>query len=242
MIAVAYLEVWSRMFYWLLKHLVAGPFLRSLFGPDGVGAEHLPTKKGAVIFASTHLSVIDSFLLPLVLRRRIYFLAKSEYFTGKGVKGALTRWFFKSTGMLSIDRSGGKASEASLRTGLEVLNRGDWLGIYPEGTRSPDARLYRGRTGIARMILECELPVQVVPVVMVDAEKIMPPGAKRPKPGRVGIRFGKPLEFSRYQGMEPNRFILRSITDEVMSEIAALSDQEYVDGYASSYKNRAVTA
>jgi 1-acyl-sn-glycerol-3-phosphate acyltransferase len=192
-----------------------------------------------VIFASNHLSVIDSFLLPLVLRRRIYFLAKSEYFTGKGIKGTFVRWFFKSTGMLSIDRSGGKASEASLRTGLEVLNRGEWLGIYPEGTRSPDARLYRGRTGIARMILECERPVQVVPVVMVDAEKIMPIGAKRPKPGKVTIRFGEPLDFSRYHGMSGNRFVLRAITDEVMSEIAILSEQEYVDGYASSYKRAA---
>jgi 1-acyl-sn-glycerol-3-phosphate acyltransferase len=141
--------------------------------------------------------------------------------------------------MLSIDRSGGKASEASLRTGLEVLNRGEWLGIYPEGTRSPDARLYRGRTGIARMILECERPVQVVPVVMVDAEKIMPIGAKRPKPGKVTIRFGEPLDFSRYHGMSGNRFVLRAITDEVMSEIAILSEQEYVDGYASSYKRAA---
>ncbi|MFD2759033.1 lysophospholipid acyltransferase family protein [Gulosibacter faecalis] len=227
------------MIYWLLKHIVAGPILRSLFGPDIVGAEHLPKKKGAVIFASNHLSVIDSFLLPLVLRRRIYFLAKSEYFTGKGIKGTFVRWFFKSTGMLSIDRSGGKASEASLRTGLEVLNRGEWLGIYPEGTRSPDARLYRGRTGIARMILECERPVQVVPVVMVDAEKIMPIGAKRPKPGKVTIRFGEPLDFSRYHGMSGNRFVLRAITDEVMSEIAILSEQEYVDGYASSYKRAA---
>ncbi|MFD2673750.1 lysophospholipid acyltransferase family protein [Gulosibacter bifidus] len=230
------------MFYWLLKNVFAGPVLRRMFGPNVEGAENLPKHKGAVIFASNHLSVIDSFLLPLVLKRRIYFLAKSEYFTGKGVKGKLTRWFFLGTGMLPIDRSGGKASEASLKTGLEVLNRGDWLGIYPEGTRSPDARLYRGRTGIARMILECEQPVQVVPVIMVDAEKIMPIGAKRPKPGKVGIRFGKPMEFTRYQGMEPNRFILRAITDEIMSEIAAQSNQDYVDVYASSVKNRQTQA
>lgn len=230
------------MFYWLLKHVFAGPVLRRLFGPDVTGAENLPRHKGAVIFASNHLSVMDSFLLPLVLKRRIYFLAKSEYFTGKGIKGALTRWFFLATGMLPIDRSGGKASEASLNTGLEVLNRGDWLGIYPEGTRSPDARLYRGRTGIARMILQCEQPVQVVPIVMVDAEKIMPIGAKRPKPGRVGIRIGKAMDFTRYQGMTPNRFVLRAITDEIMSEIAALSDQEYVDVYASAVKNRQLQA
>lgn len=230
------------MFYWLLKHVFAGPILRRLFGPDVEGAQNLPRDKGPVVFASNHLSVIDSFLLPLILKRRIYFLAKSEYFTGKGIKGKLTRWFFLSTGMLPLDRSGGKASEAALKTGLEVLNRGDWLGIYPEGTRSPDARLYRGRTGIARMILECEQPVQVVPIVMVGAEKIMPIGAKRPKPGRVGIRVGKPMEFTRYQGMEPNRFILRAITDEIMSDIAELSDQEYVDVYASSVKNRQAQA
>ncbi|MGO1544193.1 MAG: lysophospholipid acyltransferase family protein [Gulosibacter sp.] len=224
------------MFYWLLKHLVAGPVARRLFRPVVEGAENIPDE-GAVILASNHLSVIDSFILPLVIKRRVNFLAKSEYFTGKGVKGLLSRWFFTSTGMIPMDRSGGKASESSLRTGLEVLERQGCLGIYPEGTRSPDARLYRGRTGIARMILEADTNVVVVPVVMVDTEKIMPIGAKRPKAGRIGIKLGEPLDFSRYRGMHSSRFILRSVTDEIMTEIAGLSDQDYADVYASKLRN-----
>lgn len=224
------------MLYWLLKHLVAGPIARRLFPTDVQGAENIPSK-GAVILASNHLSVIDSFILPLVIKRRVNFLAKSEYFTGKGVKGALTRWFFTSTGMIPMDRSGGKASESSLRTGLEVLERKGCLGIYPEGTRSPDARLYRGRTGIARMILEAKTNVVVVPVVMVETEKIMPIGAKRPKIGtEIGIKIGAPIDFSRYRGMHANRFILRSVTDEIMSEIAVMSDQDYADVYASTLR------
>lgn len=224
------------MFYWLLKHLVAGPAARRLFPTVVEGANNIPDK-GAVILASNHLSVIDSFILPLVIKRRVNFLAKSEYFTGKGFKGAVTRWFFTSTGMIPMDRSGGKASESSLQTGLEVLERKGCLGIYPEGTRSPDARLYRGRTGIARMVLEAKTNVKVVPVVMVDTEKILPIGAKRPKIGtKIGIRIGEPIDFSRYRGMHINRFILRSVTDEIMTEIAALSEQEYADVYASKLR------
>lgn len=224
------------MIYWLLKHLVAGPIARRLFPTVLEGAENIPDK-GAVILASNHLSVIDSFILPLVIKRRVNFLAKSEYFTGKGVKGALTRLFFTSTGMIPMDRSGGKASESSLRTGLEVLERKGCLGIYPEGTRSPDARLYRGRTGIARMVLEAETNVVVVPVVMVDTEKILPIGAKRPKIGtKIGIKIGEPIDFSRYRGMHTNRFILRSVTDEIMSEIAVMSKQDYTDVYASKLR------
>lgn len=224
------------MFYWLLKHLVAGPIARRLFPTALEGAHNIPDK-GAVILASNHLSVIDSFILPLVIKRRVNFLAKSEYFTGKGIKGTLSRWFFTSTGMIPMDRSGGKASESSLHTGLEVLERKGCLGIYPEGTRSPDARLYRGRTGIARMVLEAKTNVVVVPVVMVDTEKILPIGAKRPKIGtKIGIRIGEPIDFSRYRGMQTNRFILRSVTDEIMSEIAAMSEQVYADVYASKLR------
>lgn len=223
------------MIYWLLKHLIAAPAMRRLFRPTVIGAENIPAK-GPVILASNHLSVIDSFLLPSVIKRRVNFLAKSEYFTGKGVKGALVRTFFTSTGMLPIDRSGGKASEASLQTGLEVLENDGCLGIYPEGTRSPDARLYRGRTGIARMILECSKNVVVVPVVMVDTEKVMPIGAKRPKPGKTSVKIGAPIDFSRYRGMESSRFVLRAVTDEIMSEISEMSDQVYADVYASKLR------
>ncbi|MDO5052525.1 MAG: lysophospholipid acyltransferase family protein [Pseudoclavibacter sp.] len=225
------------MFYWLMHRLFAGPILKSTFRPWVQGIENVPAK-GAVLLASNHLSVIDSIFLPLVMDRPVTFLAKQEYFTGKGFKGALTREFFKATGMLPIDRSGGAGSEASLRTGLEVLNRGRVLGIYPEGTRSPDARLYRGRTGIARMILEAEVPVTVVPVVMVETEKIMPIGKRLPRLMRPGVVFGEPLDFSRFRGMKVDRFLLRSVTDEIMSELHALGDQEFRDVYASGVRSR----
>jgi 1-acyl-sn-glycerol-3-phosphate acyltransferase len=169
-------------------------------------------------------------------RRPVVFLAKSEYFTGKGIKGALTRWFFKSTGQLPIDRSGGKASEASLNTGLGVLSQGQVLGIYPEGTRSPDGRLYRGRTGIARMVLEAKVPV--IPVAMIDTEKVQPIGQRMPKIRRIGVIVGEPLDFSRFDGMEGDRIVLRAVTDEIMYELKQLSGQEYVDAYASSVKEK----
>ncbi|HQA23146.1 MAG TPA: lysophospholipid acyltransferase family protein, partial [Rhodoglobus sp.] len=146
------------MFYWFMKNLVAGPLVKTVFRPWVTGADNIP-KTGAVILASNHLSVVDSIFLPLVIERRISFLAKSDYFMGRGVKGWAIKNFLKGTGMLPIDRSGGKASEASLNTGLKVLARGEVLGIYPEGTRSPDGKLYRGRTGVARMILEAHVPV-----------------------------------------------------------------------------------
>lgn len=224
------------MFYWFMKHIVAGPLLKALFRPWVVGAENVP-KTGGVILASNHLSVIDSVFLPLYLDRRISFLAKSEYFTGTGLKGWATRVFMRATGQLPIDRSGGKASEASLNTGLGVLGRGELLGIYPEGTRSPDARMYRGRTGVARMVLEAGVPI--VPVAMIDTEKVMPIGTTLPKIRRPGIIIGKPLDFSRFQGLEGDRFVLRSVTDELMYELNRLSGQEYVDIYATSVKNRA---
>ena len=223
------------MFYWFMKNLVAGPLVKTVFRPWVTGADNIP-KTGAVILASNHLSVVDSIFLPLVIERRISFLAKSDYFMGRGVKGWAIKNFLKGTGMLPIDRSGGKASEASLNTGLKVLARGEVLGIYPEGTRSPDGKLYRGRTGVARMILEAHVPV--VPVAMIDTEKVMPIGSKLPKVRRIGVIFGEPLDFSRFEGLESDRFILRSITDEIMYELDRLSGQEYVDVYASSVRER----
>jgi len=226
----------GTLFYWFLKRVVLGPILRLIFRPYVIGLENVPATGGA-IFASNHLSFSDSIFLPLVVDRRITFLAKMDYFTGRGIKGRLTAGFFKGVGQLPVDRSGGSASEAALRTGLKVLRRGDCLGIYPEGTRSPDGRLYRGKTGVARMALEAEVPV--LPVAMIDTEKIQPPGRKRPTLGiRVGVKIGKPLDFSRYEGMEGDRFVLRSITDEIMYELMDLSGQEYVDIYAQVAKDR----
>jgi len=221
--------------YFILKTFVLGPLLRVLFRPWVRGIENIPTT-GPVILASNHLSFSDSIFLPLQSRRPVVFLAKSEYFTGKGLKGALTRWFFKSTGQLPIDRSGGKASEASLNTGLRVLSQGQVLGIYPEGTRSPDGRLYRGRTGIARMVLESKAPI--IPVAMIDTEKVQPIGKRLPRIRRIGIVVGTPLDFSRFDGMEGDRIVLRAVTDEIMYELRKLSGQEYVDAYASSVKEK----
>jgi 1-acyl-sn-glycerol-3-phosphate acyltransferase len=227
------------MAYFILKSLILGPLLRMLFRPWVRGAQNIPST-GAAILASNHLSFSDSIFLPLQTRRPVVFLAKSEYFTGKGLKGALSRWFFKSTGQLPIDRSGGKASEASLNTGLKVLAQGQLLGIYPEGTRSPDGRLFRGRTGIARMVLEAKVPV--IPVAMIDTEKVQPIGKRLPRIRRIGIIIGEPLDFSRFTGMEGDRIVLRAITDEIMYELMKLSGQEYIDVYATSVKKPQASA
>ena len=227
------------MFYWVLKTVVLGPLLRILFRPWVEGEENIP-EDGAAIFASNHLSFSDSIFLPLVLPRRLTFLAKADYFTGRGLKGRATAAFFRGVGQLPVDRTGGKAGEAALSSGLKILRRGELLGIYPEGTRSPDGRLYRGRTGVARMALESGAPV--LPVAMIGTDKAQPTGKKVPKIMRIGIRIGAPLDFSRYEGMEDDRFVLRSITDEIMYELMLLSGQEYVDEYATSMKNRLLQA
>jgi 1-acyl-sn-glycerol-3-phosphate acyltransferase len=227
------------LFYWVLKTVVLGPILRLLFRPWVEGEENIP-EEGPAILASNHLSFSDSIFLPLVVQRRVTFLAKSDYFTGRGIKGRMTAAFFKGVGQLPIDRSGGRAGEAALRSGLKVLRRNEVLGIYPEGTRSPDGRLYRGRTGVARMALEAGCPV--LPVAMIGTDKAQPTGKVLPKIMRIGVRIGKPLDFSRYEGMEDDRFVLRSITDEIMYELMLLSGQEYVDMYATSMKDRILAA
>ncbi len=221
------------MLYWLLKKIFVGPILKLIFRPWVEGEKNVPMT-GAAILASNHLSFSDSFFLPVALPRRITFPAKLEYFTGSGIKGRLTRWFFLGVGQIPIDRTGGSASEAAIKAGLKVLRKGQLLGIYPEGTRSPDGRLYKGKTGIARMALEAGCPV--IPVAMIDTDKAQPTGQVVPNIVRVGMRIGRPLDFSRYEGMEHDRFVLRSITDEIMYELMLLSGQEYVDVYASTVK------
>jgi 1-acyl-sn-glycerol-3-phosphate acyltransferase len=224
------------MFYWFMKNIIIGPPVRAIFRPWSLGLANVPSS-GPVIIASNHISFVDSIFIPLLMPRRMVFLAKSEYFRGRGLRGMLMRFFFVGIGMLPMDRSGGKASEASLNTGLEVLNEGGVLGIYPEGTRSPDGNLYRGRTGVARMVLEAGVPV--IPVAVVDTNKVMRVGSNRPHVHRVGVIYGKPLDFSRYAGLEGDRFILRSVTDEITYEIARLGGQQYVDVYASSMRQKA---
>ncbi|MFE1247901.1 lysophospholipid acyltransferase family protein [Streptomyces sp. NPDC058735] len=223
-----------------MKVAVGGP-LKVAFRPWVEGLENVPAE-GPAILASNHLSFSDSFFLPAVLDRKVTFIAKAEYFTTPGVKGRLTAAFFKGVGQLPVDRSGARgAGEAAIRSGVEVLERGELFGIYPEGTRSPDGRLYRGKPGgLARVALATGAPV--IPVAMIDTEKIQPPGKVVPKLMRPGIRIGKPLDFSRYQGMEHDRFVLRAVTDEVMYEIMRLSGQEYVDMYATAMKRQLAEA
>lgn len=227
------------MLYWLLKRVLLGPILLAVYRPWVEGAENVPAS-GPAIIAGNHLTVVDSLFMPLVIERRVTFLAKSDYFTERGVKGWLKRIFFGGTGNVPIDRSGGKASEAALRTGLKILQRGDLLGIYPEGTRSPDGRLYRGRTGVARMALEARAPV--IPVAMIGTFEMQPPGRIIPKVRRPGVRFGKPLDFSRYYGMESDRYVLRAVTDEIMYALMQLSGQEYIDIYATRAKQEIAEA
>jgi 1-acyl-sn-glycerol-3-phosphate acyltransferase len=227
------------MLYWLLRRILLGPALRVLYRPWVKGLENIPVE-GPAIFASNHLSFSDHFFLPLKVPRQITFLAKADYFNGPGLKGWLMAAFFRGAGQIPIERSGGRASEAALRTGMNVLKRGELLGIYPEGTRSPDGRLYRGKTGVARMALESGVPV--IPVAMIGTHKVQPPGKLIPRFGKVGVVIGKPLDFSRYEGMATDRFVLRSVTDEIMYELMVLSGQEYVDIYAATMKERLAAA
>jgi len=221
------------VFYYVLKYVLLGPLLRLLFRPRIEGLEHIPDD-GAAIVAGNHLSFSDHFLMPAIIRRRITFLAKAEYFTGPGLKGRLTAAFFRSAGQIPVDRSGKEAGQAAIREGLGVLRKGELLGIYPEGTRSHDGRLYKGKVGVAAMALKAQVPV--IPCAMVGTFEIQPPGQVMPRIKRVTIRFGEPLDFSRYEGMDNEKAILRAVTDEIMYAILGLSGQEYVDRYAAEVK------
>ncbi|GIE76049.1 putative 1-acylglycerol-3-phosphate O-acyltransferase [Actinoplanes philippinensis] len=221
------------MFYWLLKLVVLGPVLKLVFRPKVEGLHHVP-RSGPVILACNHLSFSDSIFTPLIMRRKVTFVAKAEYFTGKGIKGWFSRMFFTGAGTIPVDRSGGEAAQAALDTLLRVLREGNVAGIYPEGTRSPDGRLYRGKTGVARLALESGAPV--VPVALLNTDEIQPTGTLIPTVKRVRIRIGQPLDFSRYADQRGDRFVERAITDEIMYELMALSGREYVDVYASTLK------
>lgn len=221
------------MFYYLLKYVLLGPLLRLVFRPRIEGLEHVPAS-GAAIVAGNHLSFADHFLMPAILKRRITFLAKKEYFTGPGVKGRLTAFFFRSAGQIPVDRTGKEAGQAAIREGLGVLGKDKLLGIYPEGTRSHDGRLYKGKVGVAVMALKAGVPV--IPCAMIGTFEAQPPGKVIPNIHPVTIRFGEPLDFSRYEGMENEKAILRAITDEIIYAILNLSGQEYVDEYAAVAK------
>ena len=201
-----------------------------LFRPKVKGLRHVPGT-GPVIIASNHLSFSDSIFMPLVVPRKVTFLAKSEYFTSPGPKGLLKKLTFIALGQVPVDRSGGRRSEAALITGLKVLAEGKCLGIYPEGTRSPDGRLYKGRTGIARLAIESGAPI--IPVAMFNTEKIQPSGTVMPKVMRVEMIFGEAMYFD---GDSTDLQHLRDVTDQIMSTIQELSGQDYVDTYATKAK------
>jgi 1-acyl-sn-glycerol-3-phosphate acyltransferase len=223
------------VFYWFLKLLALGPMLRIVFRPKTKGLKNVPTE-GPVILASNHLSYADWLFVPLTVSRRVSYVAKAEYFTSPGFSGWLQKLFFTGAGQIPIDRAGANAAEGALMSARAVLESGDIFGIYPEGTRSPDGRLYRGRTGVARLAIESGAPV--IPVGVVGTDVIAPPDKKFGKVVRPSIHYGEPMDFSRYQGMENDRFILRAVTDEIMYEIMRLSGQEYVDAYANRGKKK----
>jgi 1-acyl-sn-glycerol-3-phosphate acyltransferase len=209
-------------------HAVVPPVAKLVWRPTVTGLENVP-RTGPVILASNHLSFADSLVIPIVAPRKVVFLAKSDYFTGTGVKGALSRAWFGGLGMLPVDRDDTKAALASLDTALEVLGRGEAFGIYPEGTRSRDGRLYRGRTGVAHLALTAGVPV--VPVGLTGTERLQPVGARYPRIVPVTVRFGEPIEVAgQYDGVPAGR-ARREVTDRVMAAIAALSGQEEAGVY-----------
>ncbi|MFN2613532.1 MAG: lysophospholipid acyltransferase family protein [Actinomycetota bacterium] len=211
-----------------MKHIFIGPLFKAFFRPWIEGLENVPAE-GPVILCPNHLSFIDSILVPIFVPRKVVFLGKSDYFNKWYIS-----WFYKGAGVIPVRREGGDSGEASLEAGVKALNDGYVVAIYPEGTRSPDGRLYRGKTGAARMALRARCPI--VPVAVFGTNEALPAGSYVPKMSRIGVRYGKALDFSRYEGKEDDRFVLRSITDELMYELMLLSGQEYVDEYASKFK------
>ena len=216
-----------------MSRLVAGPLLHTLWRPEITGTEHIPRAGGAIL-ASNHLSIVDSIFLPLMLDRPLTFAAKSEYFTGTGLTQRLTGAYMRATNQLSVDRESSRAAQDMLDAALALLRSGELFGIYPEGTRSPDGRLYRGRTGVAWLALNSGLPV--IPVAMLGTDRILPPGHVVPRLHRVIIRIGEPLTFEAYERETARGKARRGITDEVVRAIQKLSGQEYVPVYASVRK------
>jgi 1-acyl-sn-glycerol-3-phosphate acyltransferase len=237
------------MLYGLLKSTLLGPPMRVTFRPRTTGADRFPVE-GPVLLVANHQSFSDSLFMPLAAPRPVKFLAKSEYFTSSGLKGRLYSGFFRGVGSIPIDRSSAKAADPAIATALRLLAEGHVVGMYPEGTRSPDGRLYKGRTGVARIALAARCPV--VPCAISGTERVQPTGAKIPRPvrghhGRVRVEFGAPLDFSRYtgpdgeawrrlEGTEAERAVLRAVTDEIMHTLMRMTGLEYVDVYATSMK------
>ena len=220
-----------------LSRVVIGPFLHAMGRPKVVGIENIPST-GPAILASNHLSFIDSLYLPLMIDRPVVFPAKAEYFTARGPLGRLWAAYLRSTNQLEMDRGEARSAQATLEAAVEILRAGELFGFYPEGTRSPDGRLYRGRSGIGYLALNSGAPV--IPVAMMGTRKMLPPGAPVPRPTRIEIRVGKPLEFGHLAGEPPAR-ARRTVADEVMQAIRELSGQDYVHEYASDVKAKLAT-
>ena len=224
--------------YSFFKYTVVRPFVKLGYHARVEGEQNIPATGGAVI-AGNHTSATETYVMPALIKRQVTYPAKAELFKpGKGLKGipqTIIAWAIKAVGQVPLDRFGGKAALDGLGPVLEVLKAGGIAGLFPEGTRSPDGRLYKGKTGVARMAIEAGVPV--VPVAMINTDKVQPTGTVIPKIQRVGIRFGAPLDFSRYAGLEEDRFVLRSATDEIMYALMELSGQEYVDMYAAQMKD-----
>jgi 1-acyl-sn-glycerol-3-phosphate acyltransferase len=216
-----------------VSRAVAGPLLRLLWRPEITGTEHIPATGGAII-ASNHLSILDSVFLPLMLERPVTFAAKSEYFTGTRLSDRFAAAYMRATKQLSVDRGVARSAQGTLEAALRLLQAGELFGIYPEGTRSPDGKLYRGRTGVGWLALASGVPV--IPVAMIGSDRVLPPGHTVPRLHRIGIRVGQPLTFESYRDARPAAQARRAITDEVMKAIQDLSGQEYVATYASVRK------
>ena len=221
------------------SRLIAGPFLRLLWRPKVTGIENVPETGGAIL-ASNHLSIMDSIFLPLMVDRPVTFAAKSEYFTGTRLTDRAAAAYMRATKQLSVDRTGVRSAQDMLEAALGLLRRGALFGIYPEGTRSPDGRLYRGRVGVGWLALRSGLPV--IPVAMSGTDRVLPPGHTIPRFTSIRIIIGKPMTFDAYRGQPPGARQRRAVTDEVMQAIQALSGQEYVPIYASVRKEQLAAA
>ena len=221
------------MLYNVFKYGIFVWAVRLLFRPRIEGAENVP-RTGPAILVSNHISAGDTYLVPALLRRRLTFPAKLELFHGRGLKGRVLSWFLRVVGQVPMDRSGGRASAGSMDSVLQVLRDGGLLGIYPEGTRSPDGRLYKGKTGVARLVLQAGVPV--IPLAVIGTEFVPSTRLKIPLMRRPLVRIGEPLDFSAYAGAGNDREVLRWITDQLMDAVMRLSGQEYVDAYGASVK------
>jgi 1-acyl-sn-glycerol-3-phosphate acyltransferase len=210
--------------------LTLAPALRAVYRPEIVGQEHVPAT-GAVIIAANHVSFADEIFTPLAARRQVLYFAKAEYFTAPGLRGRAMAAFFRACGHVPVERADTRSAAGVIDIGVELLHGGGALGIYPEGTRSPDGNLYKFRTGVARVALRSGAPV--VPVGLVGTRDVLAPGSKRWHRAPVGVHFGAPLHFGDRAGEERSSRVLREVTETVREAVQALSGQDYVDAFAA---------